>query len=104
MIYMAGIDYTRASIAQREQFSFVAGQVTMLLEKLYRHPLIDGCVLLATCNRTELYVSAQENVLVAERLCEAAGVPYAASIFRSECGEAAERYLMEVASGLHSQI
>ncbi len=106
MIIMAGIDYTRANIAQREALSFVAGRVSTLLVTIRRQAGVAGCTLISTCNRTELYLSATADVDPAVLLCAAAGVALERfeGIFVRRTGADAVQHLMEVACGLHSQI
>ena len=104
---MAGLDW-RVPISLREGLSFTKSQVVELDRRIWRHPAVEGCVLLSTCNRTELYLSCGEGAAPdpAALLCEAAGAdpaPFAAAFERAEGGEAARR-LMEVAGGLRSQI
>ena len=45
---MAGIDFHRASLAEREPVSFVAGQVEQLLPRIRESAGVLGCVLIAT--------------------------------------------------------
>ena len=67
-----------------------------------------GCVLLSTCNRTELYLSCEEGaeLLPGELLCGAVGADYGLfeEAFVTRRGRVAVRHLMEVAGGLKSQI
>jgi glutamyl-tRNA reductase len=56
---MAGIDHTRANMHQREGFTFTSYALEAALEwiaEAYPHL---GCVIIATCNRTELYLSGR---------------------------------------------
>ena len=53
---MAGIDFVHAPIEKRERVSFVRGRVQALLPCIAAAEGVAGCVLLATCNRTELYL------------------------------------------------
>ena len=104
---MAGLDW-RVPISLREGLSFTKSQVVELDRRIWRHPAVEGCVLLSTCNRTELYLSCGAGAAPdpAALLCEAAGAdpaPFAAAFERAEGGDAARR-LMEVAGGLRSQI
>lgn len=105
---MTGIDFVHAPMAQRERVSFVRGQVQALLPQIAEMPGVSGCVLLATCNRTELYVHGEENASLdpLAMLARAAGFDAAAfrglSVTRS--GEACVQHLMAVAAGLESQI
>lgn len=107
-IMMIGMDHERTKIETRERLSFVSGQVEILLKKICEHAWISGAVLLSTCNRTELYVSYQDQLEEdpARVLCEAANVPYAIfeSAFTVRKGDRAIQHLMKVACGLRSQI
>lgn len=105
---MTGIDFVHAPMAQRERVSFVRGQVQALLPQIAEMPGVSGCVLLATCNRTELYIHGEESASLdpLAMLARAAGFDAAAfrglSVTRS--GEACVQHLMAVAAGLESQI
>ena len=105
---MAGLDWHRALIDLRESLSFTRSQVVELNRRLWRDPGVEGCVLLSTCNRTELYLSCGDGAGpdAAALLCAAAGVAYAplAGSFTAFQGREAARHLMEVAGGLRSQI
>lgn len=56
-IYMAGVDVHSADVSERERFAFSEEQVRHILQELVQKDGISGAVLLATCNRTELYLS-----------------------------------------------
>ena len=106
-IRMAGLDW-HVPIQLREQLSFPRGRVVELNRLIRDNPEVEGCALLSTCNRTELYLSCAEGTEPdpAGLLCAAAGVDDAAfaDFFTTCTGEAAARRLMEVAGGLRSQI
>ncbi len=105
---MTGIDFVHAPMAQRERVSFVRGQVQALLPQLAEMPGVSGCVLLATCNRTELYVHGEENVSLDPLAMLARAACFDAAAFRglsvTRAGEACVQHLMAVAAGLESQI
>lgn len=105
---MTGIDFVHAPMAQRERVSFVRGQVQALLPQLAEMPGVSGCVLLATCNRTELYVHGEENVSLDPLAMLARAAGFDAAAFRgmsvTRAGEACVQHLMAVAAGLESQI
>lgn len=105
-LFMSGFDYRLADITLREQLSFTAAEVEALCGAIRHMPDISGAVLLSTCNRTELYVTAEHDVLPGELLCKAAGRAYSdfAHAFVTRRDEDAARHLLEVASGLQSQI
>lgn len=107
-LQMAGIDYEHADIAMREQLTFVKGRVSELLTAIRSMTGIAGCILISTCNRTELYLDTEQDLTdnAAQILCHAAGVSYEkfAPAFCVRYDQDAVRHLMEVSCGLRSQI
>lgn len=106
-ICMAGIDFHSASLAEREPVSFVAGQVENLLPKIRETEGVLGCVLIATCNRTELYLHTENQAInPLALLTRAAGVSFAAyqEIASIRREDDAITHLFEVAAGMQSQI
>lgn len=105
---MTGIDFVHAPLEKREAVSLVRGQVQELLPRIAAMEGVAGCVLLATCNRTELYLHGEEGAELdpLSVLAEAAGFDAAEyrgfSIQRTE--NKAVHHLMQVAAGLESQI
>lgn len=106
-LHMVGIDCHRADLARREPVSFVRGQVEGLLPVIKAYPGVEGCVLLATCNRTELYLhtadGAPDPLAVLAGAAHFAAADYEAYSVRRN-GEDAMHHLFEVAAGLQSQI
>lgn len=102
---MSGLDCHGTPLALRERLAISRQEMPALLGWLRRQPGVNGCVLLSTCNRTELYLSgsAEEPWRL---LCRGAQVPEdaLAEHFTTRTGEDAALHLMEVACGLHSQI
>lgn len=119
-IYMAGVDARSADVSAREPFAFSEEQVRHILAELMQKDGISGAVLLATCNRTELYLSLQERpvrtkkdgntaqpedtISPARLLQQYAASPADASAMTILTETDAVQHLMEVACGLHSQI
>lgn len=105
---MTGIDFVHAPMAQRERVSFVRGQVQALLPQIAEMPGVSGCVLLATCNRTELYIHGEASASLdpLAMLARAAGFDAASlrGLSVTRTGEACVQHLMAVAAGLESQI
>lgn len=105
-LLMSGLDHDTAAVAIREQLSFSAQQVELLDSLLCSMPGVTGAVLLSTCSRTELYVTAEGSLVPGELLCHMAGKHWTefAPYFYTLEGEEAARHLLEVASGLKSAI
>lgn len=97
---MAGIDFHMVPIGIRERAALTAKQAERLLPALRASEGVEGCVLLATCNRTELYLRGSRDPAAALR--ELLGQPGLPTVTRE--GEEAARHLFAVASGLESQI
>lgn len=104
------IDYTKASVEEREAFSLVPSKIQELEQFILQTYQLDGCIILSTCNRTELWISAPEAVLSSLSptaiLCDALQVPVEQylSFFIERSGKDAVSYLLELTCGLHSQI
>jgi glutamyl-tRNA reductase len=62
MIYMIGIDHTKASLDARSVFSFTKEAMREALEEMKEAWNAHGIVILATCNRTEIWLSLSERV------------------------------------------
>ena len=105
-IIMSGLEHSLAPISLRERLSFTKQQTAEMVQKIRSFPHILGCVLISTCNRTELYLSCLEEQNPGELLCQAAGAEYTPyrDVFVTRSGKKAVKHLMEVASGLRSRI
>lgn len=105
---MVSVDHKSADIESREKFSFTASGVKEALINIKSNPLVEGAVLICTCNRTELYLSCSEDeeVDAVELLCKETKVnpKEMQQIFRVKHNEMAINHLMEVACGLRSMI
>ena len=67
-LFMAGLDVHSAEIAVREALAFSMEQAKAFLTALVQESGVSGAVLLATCNRTELYITAESDISPAELL------------------------------------
>ncbi len=110
-IIAAYLDYKSAAIDVREKFSFTAGKIREILRNIKEDPCISGAVLLSTCNRTELYISAGEagSINPAKILCRQAGMDKTDEslmlpLFNIKHDTEAILHLMEVACGLQSMV
>jgi glutamyl-tRNA reductase len=105
-----GASHKTAPLAVRERLALLDGQVETFLQELVALPDIGEAVALSTCNRTELYVVANdpveaESAVLAELARRAGARPteLMASIYVERNCDAA-RHLFRVASGLESMI
>lgn len=104
-LLMSGLDCHKTPLDQRQRLAFSQSLAEEFLHWLHDQPGVEGCVLLSTCNRTELYISGNTETPW-RLLCRGAGVPEGEmeSYFITRCGMDTARHLMEVTCGLHSQI
>ncbi len=104
---MVGIDFTMATMEEREKVAFVKGQVEAMLPKIKEEAGVSGCVLLATCNRTELYIHSDgrevDPLKLLFRVAGADPEQYKNVSIQRRDSEVV-RHIMSVASGLESQI
>lgn len=105
-VSMVGIDYSKATIEEREQFSFTCSSASCMAHHLLKEEVIQGCVIVSTCNRTELWFSGLEekepiDLFLSEKLVDCDKYK---ELFVQRSGEEAITYLLELGCGIHSQI
>lgn len=61
-ITILGVNHKTAPIAIREKLAFPNEVIEKALYSLFQHPLVEGCVILSTCNRTEIYLSYENEI------------------------------------------
>ena len=107
-IQMIGIDHGTAPVEIRERFAFTNAQSIKAMETLVASGKVGGCVILSTCNRTEVWVSHEgdDSLPLYEMLCALKGVEtgHFEDCFVNRSGKQAVEYLFEMTSGLHSMI
>lgn len=109
-IKMAGIDYQKAPVEVREQFSMTASVVDRALKDGRKTPGVAGCVIISTCNRTEYWISGEAGAFATldpvALLCRERGLAPSEyrEYFTMREGREAVHYLMELSCGLKSQI
>lgn len=103
---MTGIDYQKAGIENREFFSFTKSSAAQAAQKALSLSGADGCVLLSTCNRTELWLSGSPSLSPYLTLCRLKKIPpqQGEALFIHRCGTQAVQHLFELSCGLRSQI
>ncbi len=107
-IVMSYIDHHLANIEDREKFSFGKEDLKRLYDGILEGEGVLGAVLLNTCNRTEIYISAEEGKTPdpIELFCKAADLPLekARAISRTLAGDDAFRHICRLTAGAESQL
>ena len=122
---LASLNFKNSSISERERLAFSEEEIRRIIHEIKKDKSVSGCVLLATCNRTEIYLSRRidkpemddiygeeeekdrditAEKSVGELLLEAAGISDFKGSFETKEGRDVAFYLSELASGLKSQI
>ena len=99
------ISYEKADAETRGKFAFFDENVKKFVQKVHKKELGDAFVV-STCNRTEIYTTTSNYLLIAEEYCNTVGVQLSdfmqfANILRRED---ALNHLFRVSAGLESQI
>ena len=106
-LIMTGLDYRRSDLSVREKFAVTKALAGKILAGV-KDSGAGGCVIISTCNRTELYASIPDGcaLTLSKTLCAARGVDfseYESRLTERRGGEVME-HLCRVASGLDSRI
>lgn len=103
-ISMVGIDYHTANIVERGQYALTNDKAINLGRYFIQEKLAYGCVILATCNRTEIWFSGVIGEPKKQFLKAFHKEEMSENLFVERKGIAAIHYLMELGCGIHSQI
>jgi glutamyl-tRNA reductase len=105
-IVMAGIDHQSAGLVEREPFVFTANSLRHSLERAAKSYPRTGCVIISTCNRTEIWVSGAAAPEPERLLCDLKGLPLPENraLFQRREGADAAAHLFLLTGGLESQI
>ncbi|EPT8872539.1 glutamyl-tRNA reductase [Cronobacter dublinensis] len=105
-----GINHKTAPVSLRERVTFSPDSLDQALESLLSQPMVQGGVVLSTCNRTELYLSVEEQDNLHDKLvrwlCDYHKLDEAEvrdSLYWHHDNDAVS-HLMRVASGLDSLV
>jgi glutamyl-tRNA reductase len=105
---MVGVNHDTTPVSVRERLSIPRAQMQQALDALRRY--VPQGVILATCNRTEVYVLEEDGCSVREAVCgfyrEWAEIPEEElePYLHHACNRSAMRHLSETAAGLRSMI
>ena len=107
-ISMIGIDHNMAPVDIRALFAFTKKSAGEAMEKIKSYKGIYGCVILSTCNRLEVWASAdeEEDVCLYDCVCQLKGISDDSyrNYFVERKDEEAVEHLFYLTSGLKSQI
>lgn len=107
-MHCISISYRKAPVRIREIFAFSEEEKLAFEHEICARYLVSGCLVISTCNRSEIYYSGDKSLLpVIEK--EAALIKHAdysemKRYFLTFCGEGALRHLFKVTVGLDSMV
>ncbi len=109
-IFVTGVNYKKTSLEIREKLSFTAGEHEKVLKEIRELASVKECILLSTCNRTEVYIysdcSSFNSEMIEKCLCDRKGLELYEfkKYFYFYSGTKAVHHLFKVASGLDSMV
>ncbi|HEX9058698.1 MAG TPA: glutamyl-tRNA reductase [Clostridia bacterium] len=109
-ILVIGVNYKLTPLETREKFSFQKSEIVSSLLRLKELGGVDECVLLSTCNRTEVYIYSEnpyfDSGIIEKRICELKGLNIydVKKYIYVYSSVKAVRHIFKVASGLDSMI
>ena len=109
-LIVVGLSHRTAPVEQREKAALTDAAARGLLRNLLAQSGISEVVTLSTCNRTEVYVRADDNAAAEEMLCQALVTHTDISRHELDCARYAHRgekvaiHLLRVASSLDAMI
>lgn len=105
-LFSVGLNHTTAAVPVRERVAFSTEDLARALTDLRHEAAVEEAVLLSTCNRTEIYFRADDDVGVIDWLSRDRAMPRAEldlCLYRLT-GDAVVRHLLRVAAGLDSMV
>ncbi|APV48813.1 glutamyl-tRNA reductase [Betaproteobacteria bacterium GR16-43] len=105
-LHVLGINHQSASLEVREKLAFPPDRQSDALVELAGRSGVGEAVLLSTCNRTEVYVQAEDANVVREWLeaCAVRAGTSVSAILYGHTEDAAVRHAFRVAAGLDSMV
>ncbi len=105
MLFCAGVDHKDTPLSVRSLFAFDDEKAENTIKSLCKNEHINGCVILSTCNRSEIYILSDIEMNARSVLLESAGVKedFGGSINIYK-GVEAVYHIMETACGINSAI
>lgn len=109
MIGLIGVNHQTAPLDVRELFAFSDSDCIILTEKLRENKIVDGAIILSTCNRTEIYYESKHkaedvNKMIVDSLLEFVGKDVNSKYFHQSTEKDAVKHIFRLASGLESMV
>lgn len=105
---MVGVDHYKASIEYREQFALTKNSSIKAMVNMQELEGVEGCVILSTCNRTEVWISYNDsfNQKLGECLCHLKHLDYNTykQFLTERSGEEAVKHLFSLSCGIKSRV
>jgi glutamyl-tRNA reductase len=108
-LVVIGLNHKTAPVQIREKLSISDARLPEVLHNLKANPKVAECVILSTCNRTEIYAytasRAQDQEIISEigRICDVEPGLFAQYLYL-HAGHKAAEHLFRVASGIDSMV
>ena len=107
-MYCISITYRKAELSERERFAFSTVEREEFLKTVVKAESVQACVLLSTCNRSEIYFEGEQGCLarMEEHIARFKGkeLSEVRKYDRIYQGEKAVRHLFRVTAGLDSMV
>lgn len=105
-IKMAGIDHSRAGVETRELFSFTRSAAEKAMKQVREEFGAAGCIILSTCNRTEIWLDGVEEQNPLDILCRVKGVDSEKfqEVVMVRQSDEAVKHLLKTACGMNSRL
>lgn len=108
-LFCLGVNYRTTPVALRELFAVPKGRVPKVVSELHALPGVEECVLLSTCNRTEIYYWSYAGEQAAQSLLSYYRGKVDEDVVLNTCfyrheGQDVLLHLARVASGLDSMV
>lgn len=107
-IRMVGIDHDKASVEYREQFALTKTSSVQAMEKIKELEGIEGCIIVSTCNRTEIWISHHDKLSVdlKKYFCELRKLNYSdyESFLTERESLVAVKHLFNLSCGVKSKV
>jgi glutamyl-tRNA reductase len=105
---MVGIDHSKASVEYREQFALTKTSSIHAMTAMKDLDGVEGCVIISTCNRTEVWISHNDEFdrHIGECLCQLKKLEYNQykQFLTERTGEEAVKHLFSMSCGIKSRV